>query len=210
MKKNSWHTNHRKIVPRDKRRKYWKDTSPVERATFWTSLALGILTLLLFVVAACQYLGWKETSRRELRAYLSVLPPSIVDSLSRKPLQVSYVLKNSGQTTAFEVRHSAVVKIVTNIERDTIPDPQYEEVDTAQFILAPNTEIVRPISPPKDTPQSWLGYDSKTHRIIFYGKVTYRDIYGEKHWMSYFYEVVFLYGNQFIALRRGNDADKDY
>jgi hypothetical protein len=127
----------------------------------------------------------QDTAKRQLRAYLSV-DRAAIDFPEPGVPRIAVVIKNCGQTPAHEVRHW--------IHHWILPYPLVEELPEAPdgFVMSSaligaggvsEMEFTRPdpIEPKHLLPQ--LGTAMGT--IYVYGKVTYKDVFGQEQFMRY-------------------------
>lgn len=152
---------------------------------------LAILTLFLVWYSKRQVSISETNSRIQLRAYVTVLPPELSeDSLYANPLRVAYVLKNSGQTPAMDVRDSVELRIIKRDEIKTLPDPHGFRFAGGGSPITPNVEAVRWLQPNRG-PKNYGGLDPREDRIFIFGKVTYSDVFGVDHWITFSYQYQF-------------------
>ncbi len=191
--------------------KKWKECDATDRAMFWATAALGILTAILVGYTKKQVSDMEGNVQKQLRAYVSVLTPVFgPDSLTADPLKVAFILKNTGQTPAYDLRQLTRLIIVKTDSVKNLPDPRTMTADWPQGVLAPNTDLLLWRIPDAE-PMTFSGLSSKEYRICFYGKITYEDIYGGKHWTTFAYERIAQFGQFYPSPRfpTYNDADKN-
>jgi hypothetical protein len=116
------------------------------------------------------------TAERQLRAYVHVAAASAspVGTLINFYLEV----KNFGQTPAYEVKLSFVIKLADLPEKasDLVPP---DTPNISQAILPPQVSIHDNFTPPQQlTPNQILKIGSEKAAIFVAGQITYRDIFG--------------------------------
>jgi hypothetical protein len=158
----------------------------------------------------------EKNSKRQMRAYLSVLPPVLgKDSILAPRLIAAARIKNSGQTPAYDVVEAGDLRIVPNAEMSSLPDPRSL---ANPYGVAPN--LVKQVIGPGVEFDSWReatgkyqshqGLDTREYRVVFYGKVFYRDAFGANHWTSYAYVYHWwINGGEFYTHEHFNDADNN-
>jgi len=106
-----------------------------ERQIHWTKIEIGMLggTLVLSALAAwaavCAVRIAKDTSKKELRAYLALTPAGFRFHKLNGNFDAVINQQNSGQTPAFKVRLFSKVIVLTGMVPDdfSIPVPEFGE-----------------------------------------------------------------------------------
>jgi hypothetical protein len=218
-------------------------SSAEERIALWTkrlvyvTFALAFFTLLLWWTTLGLLGDAKETSRKQLRAYVTmddigvfnvaapILPKDSTIKLSEVPANLRIPesppwatgwIRNAGQTPALDVIHWG------NIVFDTYPVPQNSlepNLSTEGFtksvigreVKTSKTYRMFELLSPSQTDQLRSG----TAAIYVFGIVSYRDIFGDPHYTTYrlIYHrdsgIIGLNGNLTIC-EHGNNVDRDY
>lgn len=78
--------------------KHW-----LEYAIFVFVVATALATTAAAYYTRRQWLTGQDTEQRQLRAYVDVMPTDETSFLANAPASVGFVVKNDGQTPAFEV-----------------------------------------------------------------------------------------------------------
>lgn len=177
---------------------------------------IGIIALVVLIYQSCELEKTNEiadrSARTSSRAYISVSLPEIEGDILANPLRVTYFTKNTGQTPAYEVQEKAMVKILPEKDLENIEDPHNLVPYKTEQVINPDVEAIRYISPIEE-PKSHKGYSSAERRIVVWGKVTYKDVFGNLHWTTFCFTYSWGRG-KFTAnggrTGRFNDADKDY
>jgi hypothetical protein len=152
---------------------------------------LALSTLALVIIYA--YIAWQtkrsvdiaaDTAQRELRAYVNVDSAKIDFERPSAP-EVTVVLRNFGQTPAYDMRQWIHIWIEEYPLRVDLPTPP-ADFRKAKDILAPRRRAMVFIT--KDPPVSaeevpLLGTLQGT--IYVYGEVRYRDAFGHDRWTKY-------------------------
>jgi hypothetical protein len=165
----------------------------------------------------------QDTAKKQLRAYVFFEGASLKDGPSKAVLtggqvpgsimsgcaNVTINIKNFGQTPAYNVRHTSVIK--------------FDSVDAADTIaLNPEDKTPTTIAPTKSTissnatrePLAIRGLEELKNAkafITIYGRIIYDDVFGDPHWTNYRLQ---WFGNYppadsaiFNFSASGNDAD---
>jgi hypothetical protein len=188
----------------------WKDCSATDRAMVLLTGTLAVFTLILLVFTKKQVSDIEGSSKKQLRAYISVLTPRLgKDSIRSNPLKVAFIMKNSGHTPAYDVRDFTQLRIVSTKEADNMPDPHYFKVGEYHQVVGPNVETL--VWKQTDgEPRSHLGLSPTEYRVFLYGKIEYEDIFGANHWTTFCYQYQWwIEGGQFYLYALYNDADKN-
>jgi hypothetical protein len=194
--------------------------------TAFAAIATGILVLVGIggtIAAICTLRAIKsqealsrDTAQRQLRAYVCVHAVAI-HFTDAETVDVRVDIKNSGQTPAYQVRQWIRVFIGTYPLAESLPEPP-DDFDMSASVIGPDgfVSIARRPRPPVDAVA--LGTPTKT--VYAYGKVYYKDAFGESRTTGY----RFYYGGNeppgatrhpddghFIGILRahaeGNEAD---
>jgi hypothetical protein len=171
--------------------------------------AAALFTAGLLVYSHIQANDFEESSRRQLRAYISVLTPRLgEEGVLANPLTVAIILKNSGQTPAFNIAETSAVRIIRKEEMQSIANPDTLRVNKSyQGILGPGIEFSMWRKP--DTPPfSHAGLSPTDYRLFVYGKFEYDDIFGTHHWTTFCYHYQWWIG-EFYPEPNKNNADKN-
>jgi hypothetical protein len=214
-----------------------------ERIAFWTQ----ILAIITFALAFFTGLLWwatigllgdaKETSRKQLRAYITIddlgmsnvanpiLPPDHTIDLSKIPANLRIPnsapwatgwIRNAGQTPALDVVHWGQAVF------DTFPIPQNSlEPSTSiegfpRSVIGPQVKTSKTYRLPAPLDNAQIDQlRAGTAAIYVYGRITYRDIFGDPHFTVYrlayqsYSSVIGLIGDLSVC-EHGNNTDRDY
>ena len=172
------------------------------------TFALALFTLILALAMIVQIRDTRETSKKQLRAYISVLPPVLgVSAKPFDPITAGCVVRNSGQTPAYKVHAFIALKILPTPEVEKCPNPNELNSDPERAVVGPGVELVlwrQPASDVKNYPPEIY----HSHRVLYYGRIEYTDVYGVEHWTTFSY-VFYFWIPQFYAYGPYNDADKN-
>ncbi len=180
------------------------------------------LTILIVRFMCVQNNISKDTARRQLRAYLipnnpelTVSQESLFVHIKEGRLPVSYIIRNNGQTPAYDVRDVINVKV---LPRDCRPEAIADTVRNSYHpVYGANTEHKRMVHSGKDSFVDAYFF-KKNDRVIFeagvfniyvWGRIEYTDIFQDCHWTEFCYEFVFdPLIKEFRAYSQCNKADR--
>ncbi len=155
-------------------------TDPV--ATF--TLILSIVTGLLWWSTRQLVLGAEKTAAQELRAYVF---PRIDENMSYASdwyRSVPLMIKNFGQTPAYDVAHSLFIGLY-KYPLDTTFDHSEQLSTSARSALAPSEYSRMYACLPDDLNKAEIdSIQKKQHAIFISGKVEYFDAFRQKHTTS--------------------------
>lgn len=193
----------------------WKAVPIDRKIEIRLSYMIVIFTGFIVLISQWQRCDFNRASERELRAFVQVLEPQFLqdttfaDTTTGFPLlKVKFQLKNVGQTTAYDVRDSIGFVIIDTSKVTNLPNPRFWEVKGVPKVLGSGVQV-QLFGSTTDGPKSLAYYNSHRDRIIFFGIVRYKDIYGEERWTTFRYFYVHLHGLVFTD-DRFNEADTDY
>lgn len=127
----------------------------------------------------------QDTAKRQLRAYVSIDRAWIEFPEPGVP-RVTVVIKNAGQTPAHNLHHWIHQWIETYPLRVKLPEPPEGFVMSASLLgtgATHNMQITSPQPIIKSPFFEQIGTPDAT--IYVYGEVTYRDVFGQKHFLKY-------------------------
>jgi hypothetical protein len=177
-------------------RNLWERTTtdPVAFFTFWlaiSTIGLGVSTILLWRAGENQKRLMADTAERQLRAYVNVAGGKITFEQPDAP-EWHLVVKNFGQTPAYDVRHWTHIWITEyplSVELP-VPDPDFP---MSNSILAPGNheDMVWKKEPPIPANSlELIGTPAGT--IFIYGEIRYVDAFGKHRLTRY----RLIYGGQ--------------
>jgi hypothetical protein len=178
----------------------------------------GILAanFLLVVVVLTQVGDARETTKRELRAYLTVVVGGAVYQERAKNLkfEAKPVMLNTGRTPAHKVRYRAAAQILTH----PLPAEFSFNVETpfvgsgilglgGNFIL---NAIVPDFVDDTEVPSIKQAADGRF--LFVWGEVSYEDVFGQPHWVKFCQRLFWVPGPQGEGIvgfydERHNDSD---
>jgi hypothetical protein len=192
----------------------WKECPATDKWMVFTTCLLALGSFVLIYLTIVQIGDIERNSKRQLKAFISVLPP-IFDGrgIAGNPLAVACRLKNSGQTAAYNVRDVSELLIVPRSKGDSLPDPRDFKVIPApkaeQYVIGPEVEVFLWKHPARE-PMNLGGLLVKDYAVIFRGRIFYTDVFGDEHWTSFAYSYqMWISGGTFYAYGQFNDADKN-
>lgn len=139
---------------------------------------------------------------------MSVVNP-VLDTLKTYGLEprVTYTIQNTGQTPAYDV--SSII-FFENSWRSIGPQMP-DTTNRAKYIYAPGSvNQVRLFKQVNSIGKRPTKKDDEL-RTFFYGRMEYRDIFDNYHWLTFAYEYVERHeeGGQFEPYPEYNDTDKN-
>jgi hypothetical protein len=166
---------------------------------FWATLALWLSTRRLVS-------GAEITAKRQLRAYVDLMSGQVIDfGIPNRPFRVRIVVKNSGQTPAYEVDQWV------SVGPDDIPPkigfpPPSPEIPSIKSTLAPGAVST---TLQECEPLSAMQIEkirSGKAAIWAWGEIAYKDAFGEdrKSWFRLIYR-----GGDHTRPRGGMSVDRD-
>ncbi|MBI3791215.1 MAG: hypothetical protein HY275_10100 [Gemmatimonadetes bacterium] len=169
-----------------------------------TALLSGV-TLLLWLATAALVRDARESSRREMRAYVHF----VFASYDAKTERVTMRIENFGRTPAHDVKYMLGVTEVARATFDA--DFWKEQRIEAGSVLAPGAPSVipsiqkEPLTPARLAAIVSAGGD----RAIFaFGRVDYVDVFGQRHWTRFCFVCAdqWLSTGEFAPHSKGNDT----
>ncbi len=205
---------------------------PIEQTEAWglsnkIAALVAIIALLQFFALFAMFRITKSNGRRQLRAYVFIHEITLANVFgqipSGQPLNkpgpwisrpkegpINYIIiKNSGQTPAFEVRHVARIGIWEYPLKSKLPIlgiPPLTSVST----LPPGGEGGKIHALPKPlTPEQITALQKGIAAIYVYGEITYIDAFKIKRFTKYRYSHTGPIGETMVmrACEEGNEAD---
>jgi hypothetical protein len=146
----------------------------------WVTTAYTLVSFLTLLAIGIQ--GWimSSTANKQLRAYVTVVSASLTFPTPETP-KAQVVIKNSGQTPAYEVENWSNTCVASYPLSQTLP-VRLKDTPIANYILGPGMDLSHWIpskSPLEGMTDVLLGTVQCT--LFVYGVVTYKDIFGVKH-----------------------------
>lgn len=202
----------RKHEAYEKHEKPWNETALAYAtiALAGITLALAVFTALLWCATRKLVIDAKETSKRQLRAYLSVDAAELRDlAIDLKP-EGQIRIKNTGATPAYDV--------TTLIMLTAVKDP---------FELAGHLKRAVPVGPSQIGPGGALSPTSvidmamtqtlldalttKSHTLYLHGRIDYTDVFRRPHWTTFrcAQDPDRIGTARLRICSEGNDADRD-
>lgn len=181
-----------------------KEPRLTESAKFWIAQGLAAATVIAALLVYWQTREQVEIANKQLRmadtamydqmrAYVSVLPPSgepiLVDKKQDFVRTVaSFIMKNTGQTMACSVGVYGYIRIVDTDSIDLL-DPTKLPKANPIMPLGAGLEFKVWNETPYDTKRYGSVFTASSRiRLVCYGRVDYKDIYGVAHWTTFAYE----------------------
>jgi hypothetical protein len=144
------------------------------------TVILGIATWLLWKATQKLVVGADLNAERQLRAYISFTPQSLSNAFPNFLPEASFIITNTGQTPAYNIRYSAILEVLpyplardqgdlvaVHSEHPTAGRPIHSKDD-----LFGGTKSLKKMT--SDEYQKMIGSD---HRLYLAGIVWYEDIF---------------------------------
>lgn len=155
------------------------------RLSWFTEMlvGVGVLQFLVLGVQACVF--WRtlhqmrDTSQRQLRAYICVTRSH---AKIGERIEGEVHIKNFGQTPAYDVRQWMSVWVEAHPLGVVLPEPE-PTFRMARAVLGPGDPLIMRARQNLPAPGANLGTPEAT--IYVYGRVLYRDAFGEQRQTSY-------------------------
>lgn len=148
--------------------------------TFW----LAVFTFFLGAAAIWQAIITRNTAKRQLRAYISVVPESPIrlPTLDRWHIEgVKFIIKNHGDTPAYCVRHLICCAVFTtgaDIESPKI----IADSGGSNFVMNPNTiSEIRAITKEDLTELERQNVRKGDFKIHIWGTLSFKDAFDAEH-----------------------------
>lgn len=186
-----------------------------EKEAAITALATVLLTIVtagLVIVTGMQF----KTSRAQLRAYVfveSAVTANVVDGTG--PPEAHVVIKNFGQTPAYEVLHMGGLAVYEfpppPMVKLTATDEDFVTGPTTNMALAPGANYLSttPLKIPVLPPHFRKGIIAGNLAAYVYGEIRYKDVFQRKQWTKYRLMLggpVGVRGGHLVGSAEGNEA----
>jgi hypothetical protein len=162
----------------------------------------------------------KESSERELRAYVFAFSAYLLEGSLAKPVikhrvnkpGVQFTIRNSGHTPAYEVIYWGDIKIIECRYEDTaLPIPNPLSVNS-KFAMPPSGDIHKTLLHPNAlTPTEIAGIKNNTIAVYVYGRVEYKDAFKVPRFTNYRLKYSGLWppnsAAMFLFCEHGNESD---
>jgi hypothetical protein len=156
---------------------------------------LAIVTWMLWLATARLVRGADKTAERQLRAYVFVKAvdigdrgqlPKIAEIEDLKGFLASFaIVRNSGQTPAYDVIHWAEIAVRAISDEATLSPPLRLDLVSANTI-PPGGEITKlRWAPNKLSDDDIAGIKNSTKAIFVYGRIEYIDAFAKKRFTNY-------------------------
>lgn len=207
-------TNNKSTFSQNDSEKRWSDVinNPVDVFTG----TIAFFTILLVAAGFYQATVTRAATRKQLRGYVFVETMDVLNVTGNPPPPIPgqpppqvgpwryrpdigpaamIVIKNSGQTPAYDVVHYGNICLREYQPSPDLPPQHY--IPTATKVAMPpdgkTSKFVNMLQPltNEEIDQLRIG----THALYFYGKITYKDIFGKKRFTNFRY-----FHNGFIGI----------
>ena len=175
---------------------------------------LALTSILLVIITFAHFWIFRSHSKKNSRAYLVVVKPKLVrghpkNLIMGKRIEVSYTVRNDGQTPAYNVSDTVFVKILPDTCR-----PEIMPTDTRDFyypLYGSGVPQDRKVHSGKQlwTPKLYAAL-SDSHGIYLWGTIKYVDIFDNTHHTNFCFRYVLDEPiGEFRTYGTCNDADRD-
>jgi hypothetical protein len=144
---------------------------------------LVLVTIPLTLVGLCQSRIASKTAKRQLRAYVSISQTEISNIMSGENLAAKVVIKNFGQTPAYNVVMSVGVDTVRFPLTTALPSPNFRHKLPN---IGPGGERTHRFEGDEPIPVEWRArFEQKTSAVYVYGKIKYRDAFAARRFTDF-------------------------
>ena len=159
-------------------------SNPTDPWIIGSVLISGIVALAAFVSL------W--TTRKQLRldqrAWVGIDKPRGTLRLA-KPFVVTIVLRNTGKTPA---RNLAIVETSRSVKKEdkiSFAHPTISTEPTAALLMPGGLQRIRKsiVEGSEVTADVITSITKEEYRYVFYGTLTYQDVFGKDHWLRYYF-----------------------
>lgn len=191
----------------------------VANSTFGLAVITGILAIFtgaLWLATRKLVIDAKDTSKRQLRAYLSVSIGGGMYQERHKNIrfEVKPNLLNSGNTPAHKITYWARAEVLPFPLSDNFDFPPTEDTLQSSLVLGPHQNIILNAVVNEFFPEEEAGNIKRgsDRRLYIWGIVSYTDVFGDSH-TTRFCHSIYWFGpteNETIAgyyASRHNEAD---
>jgi hypothetical protein len=127
----------------------------------------------------------RGTAERQLRAYLYVVSNTTPDIDGDGPLEGRFLMKNGGQTPAYDVK-SVCSATFGRYPFEGEPPPLPEEKFKGGTVLVPGGVVLLSHTYPGQPTETWKkALKEGNQRFVMYGEIRYNDVFGESHVTKY-------------------------
>lgn len=196
-----------------------RELADIQAAPSWALVRLTYVAVILSFISnglTCwQASIYKDTTRTDLRAYMAFLPdsarlPMIGKFEEGRPIQIEigkpmkgfYFLKNLGKTPAYNVTDTASLQI---IKQSDVTRPIDAKIGAA-VVCGSDMQLYRPVETIPVTELNWKDINNGERVICLSGRVSYQDIFGDRHFTSFCFQYVLIHG-RFFPWKEYNDAN---
>ena len=171
------------------------------------TVALVVVTAFLWIATRRLVIDAKESSQRQLRAYVSVDTEHMTDPHGNTiPDRHGFVVKNHGQTPAHVLEHWTQLCVSEFPLTQSLAAPSADRLIVKTVVHPGNDRLIIEDMPLH--PEELAAIESGTHAWYAWGCVTYTDVFGEPHSTQF----CFFVNKEALALQRwahykdGNEA----
>jgi len=166
---------------------------------------------MVILTAFLALFAWQQNSthRKQLRAYIVIEEPELgypqPPDVGRR-IEMTFVIRNDGQTPAYDVRDSLYLEIrspddrplIMPIETRSFNHPVYGSGIPQKRIVHSGKQIF--------TKEHAKGFRTGDFRVFFWGRIEYTDIFDCRHWTTFCYEYGFEW-SEFRPYGKCHDGD---
>jgi hypothetical protein len=159
---------------------------PLDYFMFGLLLATTVFTAIAAIYTRSQSITVDDAEKRQLRAYVGVIPGDLDNFGDRERQHFKFALKNFGPTPGYNLNHQYENNDV-RAHRDTIQVPSGDCPDEHDHVtIFPGQELPFHVRGVKASPQQFdLVRDGRQYALVYYGKFCYNDAFGAKRY-TYF------------------------
>lgn len=170
--------------------KDWKEWGSFSICRFheWLDAEKTIAIFTVILGIATGFLWWatrnlvkdaKESSRRQLRAYVSVTPEKVLNWTNNiDSIGATFHYKNHGQTPALEVFAEFNIEVLADAPN---LDVIHVQADYGIAIFPQEDVPAQLVKSPRLSHEEAKDVEADRRRVHIWGKLHYRDVFGESH-----------------------------
>ncbi len=144
------------------------------------TIALAIVTTFLWIATRRLVIDAKESSQRQLRAYVSVDTEHMTDSAGNTiPNRHGFVITNHGQTPAHELEHWTQLGVSEFPLKQGLGEPGQDRLIVKTVVHPGNDRLI--IEDMPLLPEELVAIEAGTHAWYAWGCVNYTDVFGQGH-----------------------------
>lgn len=174
----------------------------------WATVASVGVAAVAVVLVFLTFRVTRKTAERQLRAYLAITEANRikVDRPGRNGWSVHVVVKNYGQTPAYNTRITVYSDVKPRGFDETQLDITQHKKESVPFYFPPNdTNHTTDPLPRLDT--GWNDFKNEKSAAYIWGRIDYTDAFKKERWATFRMYSNYFTGLEFAYCPTGNDAN---